>query len=178
LGGDYLLVGGTGGANSLYGGASNNTLDGGNNGFVTNYLYGGTGPNIFYQHRSGMLGRFDRDQIFNFHPGDIIWTGMVINPGFTPPAPDRCASRPRSWPARSARSSRSARPQGPGQDQLAPGLHARPVPGEVEQQGVPVGVQPAQRAEQAQHLPAGDRRDEVPSDPGRGVHRRAIRPGR
>jgi hypothetical protein len=88
LGGDNVLVGGTGGANSLYGGAGNNTLDGGNNGFVANYLYGGTGPNIFFQHRDGMLGRFDRDQIFNFHPGDIIWTGLVINPGFASPGPD------------------------------------------------------------------------------------------
>jgi hypothetical protein len=90
LSGDNVLVGGTGGANSLYGGAGNNTLDGGNNGFVTNYLYGGTGPNIFFQHRDGhsIFGRFDRDQIFNFHTGDIIWTGQVFTQGFTPPAPD------------------------------------------------------------------------------------------
>jgi hypothetical protein len=82
LGGDNVLVGGTGGANSLYGGAGNNTLDGGNNGFTTNYLYGGTGPNFFYQYRDGLLGRFDRDQIFNFHPGDVIWNRRVFNLGF------------------------------------------------------------------------------------------------
>jgi hypothetical protein len=72
--GNNWLTGGTG-VDYLFGGAGTNVLDGGP-GLSRNYLYGGIGHNIFYQYRDS-FGRVDRDLIYNFHTGDVIYTGIV-----------------------------------------------------------------------------------------------------